>query len=38
MFLNVIEIGNKLQEETQIDVQKKKKKSRGKKITGFQVS
>lgn len=28
--------GNKLQEETQIDVQKKKKKSRGKKITGFQ--
>lgn len=28
--------GNKLQEENQIDVQKKKKKSRGKKITGFQ--
>ncbi|KAH9303419.1 hypothetical protein KI387_015002, partial [Taxus chinensis] len=28
--------GNRLQEETPIDVQKKKKKSRGKKITGFQ--
>eukprot|EP00252_Welwitschia_mirabilis_P005887 TRINITY_DN16480_c0_g1_i2.p1 TRINITY_DN16480_c0_g1~~TRINITY_DN16480_c0_g1_i2.p1 ORF type:complete len:983 (+),score=173.51 TRINITY_DN16480_c0_g1_i2:356-3304(+) len=28
--------GNKLQEEKQINVQNKKKKSRGKKITGFQ--
>ncbi|GLJ23687.1 hypothetical protein SUGI_0448640 [Cryptomeria japonica] len=28
--------GNRLQEDTHIDVQKKKKSSRGKKITGFQ--